>query len=34
MLAAVLIAAPAAHGSSVDLVISQVYAGGGNSGAT
>jgi hypothetical protein len=34
MLAAVLLAAPAAHGSSPDLVISQVYAGGGNSGAS
>jgi hypothetical protein len=33
MLAAVLIAAPAAHGSSPDLVISQVFAGGGNAGA-
>jgi hypothetical protein len=33
-LLAVLLAAPAARGSSPDLVISQVYAGGGNSGAT
>ncbi len=33
-LLAVLLAAPAAQGSSPDLVISQVYAGGGNSGAT
>ena len=33
-LLAVLFAAPAARGSSPDLVISQVYAGGGNSGAT
>jgi hypothetical protein len=34
VLAAVLLTAPAAHGSSPDLVISQVFAGGGNSGAT
>jgi hypothetical protein len=33
-LLAVLLAAPTARGSSPDLVISQVYAGGGNSGAT
>ncbi|HEX4679322.1 MAG TPA: lamin tail domain-containing protein [Gaiellaceae bacterium] len=33
MLAAVLLAAPAAHSSSTDLVISQVFAGGGNAGA-
>ena len=33
-LLAVLLAAPAARGSSPDLVISQVYAGGGNSGAS
>jgi hypothetical protein len=33
-LLAVLLAAPAARGSSPDLVLSQVYAGGGNSGAT
>ena len=30
---AVLLAAPAAHGGSADLVISQVFAGGGNAGA-
>jgi hypothetical protein len=34
LLAAVLLAAPAAHGASPDLVVSQVYAGGGNTGAT
>jgi hypothetical protein len=34
MFAVVLIAAPSARASSPDLVISQVYAGGGNSGAT
>jgi hypothetical protein len=33
-LLAVLLVAPAARGSSPDLVISQVFAGGGNSGAT
>ncbi|MDX6453193.1 MAG: uncharacterized protein QOH16_3242 [Gaiellaceae bacterium] len=33
-LAAVLLAVPAAHGGSADLVISQVFAGGGNTGAT
>jgi predicted extracellular nuclease len=33
MLAAVLLAAPAARGSSTDIVISQVFAGGGNTGA-
>jgi hypothetical protein len=32
--AAALLAAPAALGASPDLVVSQVYAGGGNSGAT
>lgn len=31
---AVLLVAPVARGSSPDLVLSQVYAGGGNSGAT
>jgi hypothetical protein len=34
LLAAVLLAAPAAHGTSPGLVVSQVYASGGNSGAT
>jgi hypothetical protein len=34
MLLAVLLAVPAARGSSADLVISQVFAGGGNAGAT
>jgi hypothetical protein len=34
MLLAVLLVVPAAHGSSADLVISQVFAGGGNTGAT
>lgn len=33
-LAAALLAVPAAHGTSPGLVISQVYASGGNSGAT
>jgi hypothetical protein len=33
MLAALLVAAPAAHATSPDLVISQVFAGGGNAGA-
>jgi hypothetical protein len=33
-LLAVLLVAPAARGSSPDLVISQIFAGGGNSGAT
>ena len=32
--ACVLLAAPAAHGAASGLVVSQVYAGGGNSGAT
>jgi hypothetical protein len=32
--AAVLLAAPFAHGATANVVISQVYAGGGNSGAT
>ena len=32
--ACVLLAAPAAHGSASGVVVSQVYAGGGNSGAT
>src|SRR5689334_5180081 len=31
---AVLLAAPAAHAATASVVISQVYAGGGNSGAT
>ncbi|HXF97624.1 MAG TPA: lamin tail domain-containing protein [Gaiellaceae bacterium] len=34
LLAASLVLAPAARGVSADMVISQVYAGGGNSGAT
>ncbi|HZT17301.1 MAG TPA: lamin tail domain-containing protein [Gaiellaceae bacterium] len=34
LLASVLLAAPAAHGTSSGLVVSQVYASGGNSGAT
>ena len=34
LLATLLLAAPAAHGTSPGLVLSQVYAGGGNSGAT
>jgi hypothetical protein len=34
LVAAALLAAPAAHGASPDLVVSQVYAGGGNAGAT
>ncbi|MEN3342662.1 MAG: uncharacterized protein V7644_2066 [Actinomycetota bacterium] len=34
LLSALLLAAPAAHGASNGLVVSQVYAGGGNSGAT
>lgn len=34
ILAATLFVAPAAHGASPDIVISQVYAGGGNAGAT
>jgi hypothetical protein len=34
VLAAVLLGAPAAHSASADLVISQVYAGGGNVGAS
>jgi predicted extracellular nuclease len=34
LLGAVLLAAPAAHGASADVVVSQVYAGGGNNGAT
>ncbi len=34
LLAGVLLAAPAAHGTSSGLVVSQVYASGGNSGAT
>lgn len=34
LLAAVLLVAPAAHGTSSSLVVSQVYASGGNSGAT
>ena len=34
LLAALLLIAPAAHGTSPGLVISQLYAGGGNSGAT
>lgn len=34
ILVAALLAAPAAHGASPDLVVSQVYAGGGNAGAT
>jgi len=34
LLALLLLAAPAAEAASPDLVISQVYAGGGNSGAT
>ncbi len=33
-LVAVLLVAPVARGSSPDIVLSQVYAGGGNSGAT
>lgn len=33
LLAGVLLAAPAAHGTSPGLVVSQVYAAGGNSGA-
>jgi hypothetical protein len=33
MFAAVLLAVPTAYGSSTDLVISQVFAGGGNAGA-
>jgi hypothetical protein len=32
--AALLLAAPAAHGASPDVVVSQVYAGGGNADAT
>ena len=34
LLAAALLSAPAAQGFSADMVVSQVYAGGGNSGAT
>jgi hypothetical protein len=34
VLAAVLVSVPAAQAASPDLVVSQVYAGGGNSGAT
>ena len=34
LLAALLLVAPAAHGTSPGLVLSQVYPGGGNSGAT
>lgn len=34
VLAAVLLVAPVAHATSADLVISQVFAGGGNAGAT
>jgi Lamin Tail Domain len=34
LLLALLVVAPAAHGTSTGLVVSQVYAGGGNSGAT
>lgn len=34
LFAAALLAAPAAHSVSADMVVSQVYAGGGNSGAT
>src|ERR1041385_1772971 len=34
LLALLLLAAPAAEAASPDLVISQLYAGGGNSGAT
>ena len=32
LLAALLLVAPAAHGTSPGLVLSQVYPGGGNSG--
>lgn len=34
VVAAALLVAPAAHSVSADMVVSQVYAGGGNSGAT
>lgn len=34
ILVAAFLAAPSAHGASPDLVVSQVYAGGGNAGAT
>ena len=34
LVAAGLLAAPAAKGASQDIVVSQVYAGGGNAGAT
>jgi uncharacterized protein len=34
VLAAVLVMSPVAHGASSDLVVSEVYAGGGNAGAS
>ena len=34
LLTGVLLLAPAARSASSDMVVSQVYAGGGNSGAT
>ena len=34
LVTAALLAAPAARSASLDLVVSQVYAGGGNAGAT
>ena len=34
LVAAALLAAPAAYGASPDIVVSQVSAGGGNAGAT
>jgi hypothetical protein len=34
LMAVLLLGAPAAHGASPDIVVSQVYAGGGNAGAT
>jgi len=34
LFAVALLAAPAAHSSSPDMVVSQVFAGGGNSGAS
>jgi uncharacterized protein len=34
LFAGLVLAAPAAHAASTNLVVSQLYAGGGNAGAT